>query len=398
MPACFAFVPLLLLSTSPASGYSVAAADKRITVKNSEELSAALAKAKPGHTIELEAGSYRGGLYFNEMRGRKNKPITIRAKDPEKIPRFEGGGRTAMQLSDCSYLVVKGLHVTGYAQNGINVDDGGSFETPSKGMVFEDLTIENTGPKGNHDALKLSGLDDFVVRDCKFEGWGGSGIDMVGCHDGVVERCRFAGKKGFSQSNAIQMKGGTRGVLVHRCFFANVGHRSINLGGGTGLQFFRPKVDDYEAKDIEVAGNRFVGSMAAIAWVSASGGHVHHNTIYLPEKWVGRILQEASDERFKPCHGGVFDHNLIVFDKRVRTFVNVGPNTDPESFTFEANAWFQIDGNTKPKLPVRESDGIYRRDPELKDAGTATMAIGSKDRRLRRIGADAYERMHEKRR
>jgi len=54
---------------------------------------------------------------------------------------------------------------------------------------------------------------------------------------------------------------------------------------------------------------------------------------------VGRpILQETKDERFKPCHGGVFEHNLVVFDRGVRTVVNVGPGTDPESFTFRANA------------------------------------------------------------
>ncbi len=101
--------------------------------------------------------------------------------------------------------------------------------------------MQDTGPRGNHDALKMSGVDNFTVRRCRFEGWGGSGIDMVGCHHGVIEDCTFVGKKGFSQSNAVQLKAGTRDVLVQTSFFKDVGHRSINLGGSTGLAFFRPR-------------------------------------------------------------------------------------------------------------------------------------------------------------
>ena len=59
------------------------------------------------------------------------------------------------------------------------------------------MTILETGPKGNHDALKMSGVDHFTVRKCHFEAWGGSGIDMVGCHHGVVEDCTFVGREGF---------------------------------------------------------------------------------------------------------------------------------------------------------------------------------------------------------
>jgi len=90
----------VLLSIPSSLGDVVAAAGTRIVVKDSEGLRAALAKAEPGDTIELEGGTYSGGLYFREISGKKNKPITIRAKDVGNAPRFEGGGRTAMQFSD----------------------------------------------------------------------------------------------------------------------------------------------------------------------------------------------------------------------------------------------------------------------------------------------------------
>ncbi|MFT5468643.1 MAG: hypothetical protein ACI8UO_003754 [Verrucomicrobiales bacterium] len=103
------------------------------------------------------------------------------------------------------------------------------------------MVIEDIGPRGNHDALKLSGLSDFVVRNCTFAGWGGSAIDMVGCHNGLIDNCTFTGKDGFSQDNGVQMKGGSSKIRVTRSWFEHAGQRAINLGGSTGLPYFRPK-------------------------------------------------------------------------------------------------------------------------------------------------------------
>ncbi|MBN2128289.1 MAG: right-handed parallel beta-helix repeat-containing protein [Sedimentisphaerales bacterium] len=329
-----------------------------IRVADSQELMDAAREAVAGTTLLLEPGQYSGGLYLCDLAGMEENPIVIAGADPNDPPVFRGGGQ-ALHLADCRCLTLKSLRVEGFPANGINIDDGGSYETPAHGIVLEDVTILGTGPEGNHDALKMSGVDRFAVRRCHFEGWGGSGIDMVGCHDGVVEDCTFVGREGYSQSNGVQLKGGTANVLVHRCRFQDAGHRSINLGGSTGLQFFRPGVGDYEAKGITIAGNRFTGSSAAVAWVTADGGHVHHNTMVLPEKWILRILQETEDPQFRPSHGGVFEENLIVYDSRVQVFVNVGPRTAPETFTFRRNVWLDAEGCRRPSLPVAEQDGAY---------------------------------------
>ena len=86
----------------------------------------------------------------------------------------------------------------------------------------------------------------------------------------------------------------------------------------------------------------------------------------------------------------------MVFDRGIRTFINVGGGTAPETFQFRNNAWFEIgggDGDRKPSLPTNESGGIYGIDPELRDAGSAKMAIGSKSPILQGIGADAFKRL-----
>ena len=256
---------------------------KKVRIKDSSELSRAIRALRPGTTLLLEPGIYSGGIYLRDIKGKDEQRVVMEGTDPDNPPVFTGG-RQAIHLADCSNMTLRNIKVKGFPANGINIDDGGSYETPADHIVLENLTIVETGPKGNHDALKMSGVDHFVVRKCHFEGWGGSGIDMVGCHHGIIEDCTFIGREGFSQANAVQLKGGTHDVLVECCFFNNAGQRSINLGGSTGLRFFRPKLRGYEAKNITVAGNRFVGSMAPVAWVTSDGGYVHHNTIVLPAK------------------------------------------------------------------------------------------------------------------
>ena len=363
-----------------------------VHVENSLELERAIGKLRPGITLLLEPGIYSGGIYLRDVKGTEELSILIRGADRENPPLFSGG-RQALHLAECSYLTLRHIKVEGFPTNGINIDDGSSYETPAHHIILDDVTILETGPKGNHDALKMSGVDHFVVRKCRFEGWGGSGIDMVGCHHGIVEDCTFTGRPGFSQSNGVQLKGGTEDVLVQCCFFNNTGQRSINLGGSTGLQFFRPKVRDCEARNITVAGNRFVGGMAPVAWVTSDGGHVQHNTIVLPEKWILRILQENRDARFKPCHDGVFERNLIIFDSNIRTFVNVGPGTSAETFTFEHNACAAVDRYRKPSLPVPEINGIYISDVSINREALKDATFELYDDRVKGIGAKSYKRV-----
>ena len=368
---------------------TVASAEE-ITVKNSSELRVALTRLAPGVTLRLDPGTYGGGMHLRGIEGRADAPIVIEGPPGVRPAVVREGGRQALHLSDCRYVIVRRLRVEGFPSNGVNIDDGGTPDDDPHHVTLEDLTILDTGPRGNHDALKLSGLRGFVVRRCRFEGWGGSGIDMVGCHDGVIEDCRFKGKDGFSQSNAVQIKGGSSGILVATSFFDRCGQRTFNIGGSTGLRFFRPRDATYEATRVTVAGNRIVGSMAPIAWVTAQGGHVHHNTIVFPERWTLRILEETENPLFVKCRGGVFEHNLVVFDSRLRGFVNVGPNTAPETFVYRHNAWYDVDGARRPKLTAPEKDGVYQIDPKLEKVNTPGMRVTSQDPALKGIGADAY--------
>jgi len=47
---------------------------------------------------------------------------------------------------------------------------------------------------------------------------------------------------------------------------------------------------------------------------------------------VGMVLLATTGKRFPPCERGVFENNLVIHDRRVRTAVNVGAGTAPETF------------------------------------------------------------------
>lgn len=345
-----------------------------VTVDDDASLRAALAAAEPGDEIVVAAGEYRGGIQVKDRAGKADQPIVLRAEGEVWL---RGGGSTAIQFSACPYWHVIGLRAEGFKGNGFNFDDAGRYDEPVRGVSLERLVVRRTGPRGNHDAIKMSGLVGFELKDCVIEGWGGSGIDMVGCRGGAVEGCVLRGLEGHDQMSGIQMKGGTKGVRVSGCRFENAGLRAVNLGGSTGKPYFRPEVTRYEAEGIHVTRNVFIGGGCAVAFVTSSDGKVSHNLIVRPDKWAFRILQEQPVPEFGACRGGEISRNIIVLPEGNRSAVNVGPDTEAESFVFRMNAWFHEGGHHRPQLPAAEKEGIYGVDPHLRDGVVTSDLLGA---------------------
>ncbi|MBE0643430.1 MAG: right-handed parallel beta-helix repeat-containing protein [Bacteroidetes bacterium] len=326
-------------------------------------LEAAAADARPGDTILFLAGTHQGGAYVENLQGRADAWITITGEAGALI----SGGGNAFQLTDPAWLRITRLAFDAQTGNGVNIDDGGSYATPAHHLLIEECEWLGIDATGNNDMLKLSGVDSFTVRGCRFINGaaGGSMIDMVGCHAGMFEANRFEN----AGSNCIQAKGGTRFIRIERNAFYNGGQRAINIGGSTGLPYFRPLDASFEASDILVAANIFTGSEAPIAYVGAVNCAVVQNTIYLPEKWAVRILQESTDARFQSCGNNTFLNNLVVIDNRAAgpTF-NIGSNTAPETFQFRNNLWFNTESAAwgGPNTPTTDIESVIGRDPRLR--------------------------------
>jgi hypothetical protein len=332
--------------------------------------------AAPGSAIRVHSGTYPGGTYLSDLAGTEGAPIWIGGAPGEPRPVIDGSGE-GLHLVRAKYVVIHDLEVRNTANNGINADDGGDYGDPlaTHHVTFRGLDIHDIGGTGNQDCLKLSGLDDYTVALSEFEACGGgssgSGVDHVGCHGGLIARNTFTNMAG----NAIQSKGGSEDIEIRWNRFTDAGERGLNLGGSTGTQYFRPPLSttsaNAEARNLVVVANVFEGSWAALAYVGCAGCVVANNTIVDPDNWILRILQETVTSppfTFEACRDGVFVNNIVVFDRSsLSTYVNIGPNTSPETFTFASNLWYAWDNPalSQPILPVVESDGIYGQDPQL---------------------------------
>ena len=347
-----------------------------VAVRDAAEFRAALAATKPGTRLLLAPGNYTGGFHAANLRGEKERPIVIAAADPTQPPVFRDGNN-GLHLSNPAYVELHNLVFTQLKQNGLNIDDGGATAKPESAhhVTLRGLRISDIGGDGNNDGIKLSGIWDFSVVDCVIERWGtkgGSAIDMVGCHRGIIERnlIRHLNPEP-GNCTGVQAKGGSSEIGVFANRFEHAGGRAVNIGGSTGIPFFRPALTaggaHAEARNIRVEGNRFVGGMTPIAFVGVDGAVVRFNTIERPSRWALRILQENKGADFVASRNGQFTDNVIVFEtaKAPDANVNIGAGTAPESFVFARNWWYASDNpaRSRPKLPTAEVDGVYGRPP-----------------------------------
>jgi hypothetical protein len=329
----------------------------------------AAAVAVPGDTIMIHAGNYPGGSSIVNLQGNAANWLYIISAPSETVS-FTGG-LNSWHMTDAAYVHIKGIIFQQQTGNGLNVDDGGSYSTPSHHIIFDSCIFRDIKATGNNDLLKMSGVDFFEIKNCTFLNGapGGSGIDLVGCHEGSITGNRFENQG----SNSIQVKGGSKNIRIEGNLFKNGGQRTINLGGSTNLQFFRPLNARYEAAGLTVYSNIFIGSDAPIAFVGCVDSEVINNTIYLPQRWVIRILQETVDTaRFYPCGNNSFENNIVYRDSRVNSDCNVGPHTNPKSFQFSNNLWYhsQNPAWTGPSLPAPDVNCIIGKDPLFNNAAS----------------------------
>ncbi len=371
---CLSYLFLFLLPLS------FTAFSQQITVGNGGDfptLSQAQSSVNPGDTLLVLDQIFTNGTQFLTINGLPGQPVVIMGQTSQG-PIFQGGTE-GLHLSGCNYVEINGLVFQQQTGNGLNIDDAGSYTIPSTHIEIKNCLFRDMAAGGNNDLLKMSGVDHFLISNCTFlnGGSGGSGIDFVGCHYGVVEDCYLdnAGTSG------IQNKGGTQFITIQRNVFKNMGQRALNLGGSTGLQFFRPPlpnpiVDAFEAADIDVFSNVFIGNRAPIAYVGCVRVQVRNNTFYQPDNWVIRILQETTVPGFLTCADNEFSNNIIYLETD-KTEVNIGSNTNPASFTFSHNAWYnEASNNWAPILPVTDQNQLIG-DPLFNDPANEDFSLTS---------------------
>ncbi len=345
-------------------------------------LSHAASQATPGTAIRIHSGTYTSSSYLNDLTGTAAAPIWIGGISGETRPIISGPSE-ALHLTRVRYLIVHDLEVTNTTDNGINCDDGGDYAdaTATQHVIFRNLYIHHVGGTGNQDCLKLSGVNDYFVLNSEFAYCGGnssgSGIDHVGCHNGVIAGNYFHDMS----ANAVQCKGGSENLEIRANRIVNGGARAVNMGGSTDFVYFRPPLStsqpNAEARNIRVIANVIQGADTPFAFVGCVQCLAAHNTVIDPGNWLMRILQETTtsgEYTFLPCSSNRVINNLFYFSRSdLSTYVNIGTNTSPETFAFSNNLWYAHDtpAQSQPSLPVAETNGKVGQDPRFVNSGGA---------------------------
>ena len=340
----------------------------RVVVSTTTQFRAALGTATAGTVIALNPGIYSGGNYKANLTGTADQRIVVEAADPARPPIIRGGGE-GLKLSDARYVTLRNLIFEGQSANGINIDDGASYSTPSQHIRLEGIVVRNLQGTGNLDGVKLSGVQDFVLDRVTVLNWGtgGSAVDMVGCHRGEIRNGTFRQFPSNTGGNGVQAKGGSTSIVVRGNRFEQAAARAVQIGGATSLTLFRPQPHaPYEAKDCLVERNVIVGGETAVAFANVDGSIFRFNTVYMPTRWPLRILQENKDASMVPSRRGVVTDNIWYGGPAI-TSINVGSGTDGASFSFARNWWYRSDapGRSKPWLPSAETAGVYGIDPQF---------------------------------
>lgn len=351
-----------------------------------DNIRSALLNAVPGTRIRVAAGTYPSPGSFSNLQGTPNAPIALVADGTVIID--AGNSGVGMAASDARYFVMDGFTIQNTASHGMNLDDGGSFDTPAEFIVLRNMHFRQIGSGNNNDCLKLSGVVDFHLENSEIEGCDrGEAIDMVGCHDGVITGNHFHDVV----INGVQTKGGSADILIHGNRFVDIPVRAVNAGGSTGAQFFRPINAQFEAQRIQIVANTFerTGS-AAVAFVGCDACVFANNTVKDPNNRVIWLLEENTTKG--PGRDNQFINNVVSFNSaqlNSNSFINIGGNatsalTPYQTFTINANLWFSQDDPGFSQVPLSnlitpESINVIQQDPQLDNGlriGAASPAIG----------------------
>lgn len=156
-------------STPPPPPESPAASGRTVTVSTADELSAALAAARPGQTIRLSDGAYTG-KFVAAASGTDAAPITLT------------GSRAAV-LSSGSLESGYGLHITGsyWQVSGLSVAQSakGIVLDGSAGTVLSNVDVGSIGSEAVHFRANST---DCTIRDSEIHD---TGLAKPGFGEGI---------------------------------------------------------------------------------------------------------------------------------------------------------------------------------------------------------------------
>jgi hypothetical protein len=210
-----------------------------ISVSPSGDLKGALAAAKPGDVIELQAGTYKTGYISIVASGTPQSWIVIRGAAGTR-PTIDLLNQGEFYIGG-SYILVQNLEVTNGAGNNMHIIPY-TATTPLENVILRDVKSYAMA-SGVGAALKIAGnwtwgtgvpTDGVYVEDSDFSGsMSNAIIDAVAVRHAVVRNCYLHdGVNGSLTCPGIFFKCGSSNTLIEGNLIRGIrGNAAIMVGG-----------------------------------------------------------------------------------------------------------------------------------------------------------------------
>ncbi|MCA9285817.1 MAG: hypothetical protein KDA22_11410 [Phycisphaerales bacterium] len=210
-------------------------------VNAGEEWQFLVDQVRPGDEIILAPGRHRPAN-LDGLRGEADLPITIRGMAATaNRPAIIVADNWGLVLRNPNHVVLQDLLITGAKFAGIvlSADDkaaGTQDATPRPNNVtLRRVMVRRTSGEPDRDAVIAEGLDGLVLDTCRFDGWGGAAVRLLGCRNVFLRGCRFVPIDRLEHERAVSVEQGSVGVRLERCLFET----GLRSGVAAGLDSAR---------------------------------------------------------------------------------------------------------------------------------------------------------------
>ncbi|WP_159872608.1 right-handed parallel beta-helix repeat-containing protein [Novosphingobium sp. 9U] len=309
--------------------------------------------ATPGTAIMVHAGTYIESVKIPWNRsGASDAPIWLVSAD--------GAQKANIIAEDPSKPVIQGLGVDNYIIRDFKLSSGyDGIQFSQSGRDFT-RTVDNVLIRNNvimdvaHDGIKVGQANNVQVLDNRISDVGSEeGIDFVAVTNAVIAHNEIFDVGGSSA--AIFAKGGSTNIRIEGNYIHDVRGDGISAGGNTTASSFKPGYKGYEAKNVDIIGNKIedVGKRP-VSVRGATDVDVTGNSLEGSVKYGNAVyVTTGSPGSTKPSYSKdvvVTDNVLSSIDAVLK--IDSGNNNSIAQSGNQTGVWKHIVGPLASEIPL----------------------------------------------
>ena len=291
-------------------------------IKSMDSWDAVASKLKPGDEVVLMPGKHRP-ISLQGLAGTHEQPILVRGLSPT-APAVIAADRFGLELHRCQHIVVQDIAISGATIHGIAIDDEPRAEDGqpfNANIILRNLKVEETGPKGQRDAISLSGVTNVQINSSVIEGWAGAAVNMVACSQITLDALRTIALEDHTQFFGVTMRAGCAQIMIKNSRFEKTANAGIFVGGTTDLTHFRPAIPDVvspgsvsEVSGLIIDHCLFLHCTRPFDFAHAADWSIRQNTIVRPVDLILSLRLEQQSDKFNRGGRGMLGLNLMIWE------------------------------------------------------------------------------------